>query len=303
MKYELIIVRYGELGLKAKATRKRFEDALINNIKNALKTKQISHNIKKELGRIYVYTKDIDKSINVLTKIFGITSISPAVKTDIDIKSISRFAIKISKEKITEENSFALRVERTGNHPYSSQDVAVEVGNDIVKKIKSNVNLTNPDFELFIEIRNKNTYFFIEKIPCNGGLPLRTQGNILMLIDSLDSILAAWYIMRRGCKPIFLITKSAVSNVLSDFIEQWYADQDMVMVDSKKKLYKNINKIISERKCDAIVTDHNLHKNPKNVIYDIKRLNENIIVPILHPLIIMQEKEIEKKSKEIGIQK
>jgi len=303
VKYELIIIRYGELGLKAKATRKTLENTLVKNIKNALQSRKISYNIKKEWGRIFVYTDEIDKGINVLTKIFGITSISPAIKTDSNIESISRLAVNISKEKINKKNSFALRVERTGKHSYSSQDAAVEIGNNIVKTTKSNVNLTHPDLELFIEIRNKNSYLFIEKIPCHGGLPLRTQGNILILIDSLDSILAAWYIMRRGCKPIFLNIKPSLYNVLSDFIDKWHADQDIVLINSKKNLFKNIRDIISERKCYAIVTGQALYKDSKNVISYLKKLNEKTTIPVLHPLISMKKEEIEKKFSEIGIKK
>jgi thiamine biosynthesis protein ThiI len=191
VKYELILIRYAELGLKATETRNRFENTLINNIRNALKTKEISFELRRERGRIYVFTNQINKSIDVLQKIFGITSISPAVKTSSKMEAISKVAIDISKEKLTKKKSFALRVTRTGNHSFTSQDVAVQIGNDVVKATNSSVNLTNPDFELFIEIRDKNAYLFIQKIRCNGGLPLRTQGKILVLVDSLESILAA----------------------------------------------------------------------------------------------------------------
>lgn len=303
MKYELIIVRYGELGLKAKATRKHFENYLVNNIKNALKTKQISFSIKRVWGRIYIYTDQINKSIEVLQKIFGITSISPAVKTVSNMESISKLAVKISKENITQENSFALRVKRTGKHSFSSQDVAVEVGNNILKIINSSVNLTCPDLELFIEIRNEHAYLFVEKIRCAGGFPLRTQGNILVFVDGLESILAAWYIMKRGCKTIFLNTDTSVSDVLYAFIDRWYADQDVVMTNTNKPIYNIINDIAFKRNCAAIVTGHSLYGASNNVLSDLKLLNEQITIPILHPLIAMEKEEIKKKCEEIGIQK
>ena len=105
MKNELIIVRYGEIGLKAKETRKRFENTLIKNIKNALQTKQISFKTSREQGRIYVYTDQIDESINVLKKIFGIVSVSPALKTYSNLNDISKHAVSISNEKITDLNN------------------------------------------------------------------------------------------------------------------------------------------------------------------------------------------------------
>ena len=63
MEYELIIIRYGEIGLKAKQTRRRFENILINNIKNGIETIDSKNTIKKEKGRIYLYTKKINESI------------------------------------------------------------------------------------------------------------------------------------------------------------------------------------------------------------------------------------------------
>jgi len=103
VEYELIIVRYGEIALKGKTTRRHFENCLISNIKNALNREQITHRIKKEWGRIYVYTNHIDKSMDVLQKIFGIVSMSPAVQTQSNMDSMSNLAVSISKDTLTEE--------------------------------------------------------------------------------------------------------------------------------------------------------------------------------------------------------
>jgi len=300
VKYELIIVRYGEIGLKAKETRKRFEQALVNNIKTALNKEHISSRIKREWGRIYVYTNQINESLAILQKIFGITSISPAVQTQSDMNFMSKLAVTFSKEVLSKEKSFALRVTRTGDHEFTSQDVAIKIGNDIVKETKAFVNLTKPDFELFIEIRDKNAYIFTEKIRGTGGLPLGTQGKILALIDNPKSILASWYLMRRGCKIIFINTKKSNTEALCSFTSDWYADSDISIVDSGKDIYENLNKTASERKCDAVVTGHSLG-NSQHKLSDIKLFKKHITFPILCPLIAMDQDEISKKCKEIGV--
>ena len=302
MEYELIIVRYGEIGLKAKETRKRFENTLVNNIKNALNTKQLPCRIKKERGRIYVHTNKIDESISILQKVFGIVSVSPTIHTHSDIDSMSELSVRISKEALRRGKSFALRVTRTGEHNYTSQDVAIRIGNDIVKAIQANVNLTKPDFELFIEIRNKSAYIFTEKIRGAGGLPLGTQGKALALVTAPKSILAAWYLMRRGCKILFVNIDERNTKILNSFLTNWYANLDIFMVDTKgKNLYESLNKIASERNCDAIVTGHTLCNNSQNELSDIKLLKKHSNLPILHPLIAMGDSEISQKCKEIGI--
>ena len=301
VKYELIIVRYGEIALKAKATRRHFENYLIDNIRNALKTSGIYFRIKREWSRIYVYTRQINKSVDVLQKIFGITSISPAIQTQSNMSSISNLAVNISKNTLIDKKTFAIRVTRTGEHKYSSQDVAVKIGDDIVKATKAGVNLTNPDFELFIEIRNENAYLFTEKMNCNGGFPLGTQGKVLVMIDSIESILAAWYIMRRGCKPVFLNADESLSDVLSTFIDKWYADKDVIIVDTNKPIYRCINDAAYMNGCVNLVTGHSLYSASGDVLSDLKLLNEQVNVSILHPLIAMEKEEINNKIKEIGL--
>jgi len=302
VKYETIIIRYGEIGLKGRVTRKNFEQSLINNIKNALQTKQIPHTIKKGWGRIYLYTDQINKSIPILQRVFGITSISPAVQTQSTMDAMSKFAVNSSKEVLTKGKSFAMRVTRTGKHNFTSQDVAVKIGSDVVKATNAFVNLTKPDFELFIEIRDDDAFIFKEKIRGTGGLPLGTQGKALSVVDSLKSILAAWYLMRRGCKIDFAITAKIKEDMLQSFIENWNAYSDITYITGQRKnLYKNLNKIALEKNCDAIVTGHTLYENQSDCLSEIKLLKQYAEIPILHPLIAMDGKTINKKCKEIGL--
>jgi len=299
--YELIIIRYGEIALKGRETRRRFENALVSNIENAFIKEKLSSKIIKEWGRIYVYTAQINKCINILRKIFGITSISPALQTKSDIESISKLAVDISKKVLIKEMSFAIRATRTGKHAFTSQDVAIKIGNEIVKATRASVNLKNPDFELFIEIRNDKAFLFTKKIRCAGGMPYGTQGNVLALINELDSILAAWYLMRRGCKIISVITKEFNKDILNSFLENWFVKSDIYTIDSENNIYEQINRIACERNCDAVVTNHTVFNNSKNMLSEVKQLKKYVNIPILHPLISMNKEEIIKKCKEIGL--
>jgi thiamine biosynthesis protein ThiI len=300
VKYELIIVRYGELALKGKQSRKIFENTLIQNIRNAFDKKNISGKIFKEWGRIFVSTSEIDGSTEILKRIFGITSISPAVKTSSDLESISKLSVQISKELLTKNRSFAIRPRRTGEHNYSSQDVAIRVGNDIVKETGSPVDLNSPDLELFIEVRSENAYLFNEKISCVGGLPLGSQGNICAIIDSPESILAAWYLMKRGCS-VFFVTNKADINILSGFIEDWFAKSNIFTIDFNHNYFSQLNKLADKNKCHAVAFGSSLFVNTKKVIDELKDLKRNLECPILHPLIAMNKEEIFEKCKEIGI--
>lgn len=300
MDYELIIVRYSEIALKGRETRKRFENTLLTNIKNALDSKNLKFNIKKEWGRIYIYTDQISKCISFLQKIFGIKSVSPALQTISKIDFISKLAVSVSNEILTKEKSFAVRATRTGEHNFSSQDVAIKIGDAVVKTTNARVNLNNPDIELFIEVRNTKAFIFTRKIYCVGGLPFGTQGTVLSLIDGPESILASWYLLRRGCKTIFINSKKSNDKILNSFINDWFVRSEIFTITTNNQ-YNKINKIVIEKNCNAIVTSHNLDVKPIKTLSEIKKLKNFFNVPILHPLIAMNEKEINKKCKEIGI--
>jgi len=302
MNYDLILVRYGELALKSEYVRKQFESILSRNIKNAFKFKQISCKITSERGRIFISTGEINKGLKVLKRIFGITSFSPVIKTSSEISEMNKTALDFSQKILNNKKSFALRVNRTGDHEFTSQEFAANIGSAIVKATKAKVDLSIPDFELFIDIRNEISYFFTEKIRGTGGLPLGTQGKIIVLIENEHSLLAAWYLMRRGCSIVFVIKNYKFIDITHQFIENWFADLDIVIFDEKKLMfYDFLNNIANEKVCNAIVTGYTIFDPSVNMFSTISDMKKNTILPILHPLIAMDFEEINKKCKELGI--
>ena len=301
MKPQLIIIRYGEIGLKAKATRKHFENILIKNIKNAFKKEKIPNTIKTQKGRIYVYTGEINIAVKVLQKIFGITSVSPAIEVKSDMDSMIQTAVEFSKEKLTSKNSFALRVTRDGKQGYTSQDVAIIVGDAVVKATNASVNLTKPDFVLYIEIRYDKAFMFTEKIPGTGGLPLDTQGKTLVLVNSSYSILAAWFLMRRGCKIVFIVKNESLKKTVESFLNNWYIETPVYYVRNRESYYPLLNKIISEQQCETVTVDYSLDDLSIKSLSTIRNLKKHVKLPVLTPLIAIEKDEILKKTKEIGL--
>jgi thiamine biosynthesis protein ThiI len=302
VQYDLIIIRYGEIALKGKYTRGQFENKLVKNIKEALNTHNIKNNILRESGRIYLNCK-IDRSIiRILKKIFGIKSFSPALKTKSDIDFIIKIALNIIKNKLYKENSFAIRVTRTGEHDFTSQDIAKYVGKIVKQATNAKVNLSNPDFELFIEIRKKYAYLFTKKIDGPAGMPLGTQGKFLSIIEDKKSILASWFLLRRGCDAIFAILERSYNDEINQFKSDWFlSTKSYDLTKRDNDIYKYLNEISITENCSCVVSGNILSKNIDEEITKIKSLKNNLLLPIITPLIAMDKKEVKKKCNDIGI--
>ncbi|HWR27088.1 MAG TPA: THUMP domain-containing protein [Candidatus Thermoplasmatota archaeon] len=301
MEYDVIILRYGELSLKSTYVRKYFETILVRNIKNAFTRENISVVVRTERGRIYLRTTDLAKSIKILPRIFGIVSFSPAMQTTSSLQDMSAMAQHLTKNVLCKQKSFAIRATRVGTHPFTSQQVAIKIGNDIVQATAARVHLNNPDIELFIEIRDKKSFLFTEKIKGAGGLPLGTQGTVLTLVKNPSSLLAAWYLMRRGCHIIFVTTNQSNEKAICSFLSHWYADAETFFIEQKSNdFYQQLSNIVSEKKCDAVITDHTF-ETPTKALSDLALLKKNSVVPILSPLLTMTQADIEIQCKDRGI--
>ncbi|HUS98828.1 MAG TPA: THUMP domain-containing protein, partial [Candidatus Thermoplasmatota archaeon] len=301
MNYDIILIRYGELSLKSSYVRKYFESILVRNIKKALTLENISHTIRNERGRIYLITTNISKSITVLPRIFGIVSFSPAVQTTSTMEDMSHYALQLTKNILTKEKSFAIRPTRVGTHQFTSREVAVRIGSDIVGATQARVDLTHPEVELFIEIREKKSFLFTQKIPGVGGLPLGTQGKILAFVEKPSSLLAAWYLMHRGCNVILVTMNQANEEAIRSFLTQWYADAEIINTNTTgDDFYRYLSIIASEKKCDALVTGHTLEE-PFHSLSAIMQLKKNSNLPILSPLIALTREEIDQQGKKRGI--
>ena len=332
MKPDLIIARYGEVGLKSNKVRRRFENRLINNIKAS-----IDAEVKVYQARIFIFPKDFDDAIEKLERIFGIVSYSPAISTkatfeDIE-ESLSSYAEKLHDEGLLDENTrFAISCRRVGNHEFSSQEMAAFAGAVVVRKYSSPVDLTNPELTIYIEVRDNDAYIFHEKIQGPGGLPLGTQGKVISLVSSgIDSPIATYLMMKRGCQVIALYcdnqpytTPEALKN-FNDLIDQLnlyasgapikkrvvkYGDylstckaeapDKMTCVLCKSGMYKLAGKLAKKLHADAVIDGSSLGQVASQTLPNILATREDLDVPVLSPLIGLDKVEITRIAEKIG---
>ena len=204
---DLILVRYSEVGLKSRSVRSRFERVLMDNMISALAREGIEALVNCDQGRIYVRTDKgrIDDGIKVLQRVFGIASVSPVIETTSDMESIKATAVNYSKDVLADNSSFKIKSRRVGTHQYTSMDIAVQVGEAVLYANQDRgvkVDIHNPDKEIFVEVRENQTFIFSEYCDGTGGLPMGSQGKVLIVLEKDTDALAAWLIMKRGCRAI-----------------------------------------------------------------------------------------------------
>jgi len=202
----IILIRYAEIGLKSTPVRKRFENALKDNILNMLMQGGVEALVTNKGARFYVEATDIDAAARSLRKVFGIASMSIAEVCSSKMEDMCAVAAEYSKSRLTEGQSFAVKARREGSQGYTSLDMGREIGSAIFLANEDRgvkVDLTDPDVVFFVEARDNRAYIFLDYIRCHAGLPVGTQGKIVARIDGSDrSIVSAWLMMKRGCRVL-----------------------------------------------------------------------------------------------------
>jgi len=322
--FDSVLVRYGEIALKDPWTRKSWERTLASNIAFNLKEAGIDPSLSLERGRIFVYTSD-PRAPGIIADVFGVVSTSPVRTSEPDLEAIEKVASEIAAER--SPKSFAIRSRRGGGE-ITSTEIAVLVGKAVQERTRAKVNLSNPELEIFVEAREKKVLVFTDVVKGVGGLPLGTQPRMLALISGgIDSPVAAWMMMRRGC-PVSLLyfdprpyvdalpqaKKSAealkrwtsgrkinfvwvpIGDGLAKIIE---AQPRATCLLCRRLMYRIAAIVMEEEGALGVVTGYSLGQVASQTPANIMAEQSGIDLPIYHPLIAMDKSEITDLARKI----
>jgi thiamine biosynthesis protein ThiI len=212
----LVLVRYGELALKSTPVRREFEQTLRRNILDQFVAAGLSCRLRSDRGHLYVEAADAAPAIALLRRVFGVTSVSEVEEVPTDRDAIRAAALRQIDPLLTPAVTFAIRARRTGQHPFTSQQLAGELGGDVLTHFADRaprVDLDTPQVELFVEVRDARTYLSTTRSVGPGGLPLGVAGQVAALVDGTRGALGAYLMMKRGCRCAIVPTDSARSLV------------------------------------------------------------------------------------------
>ncbi len=231
--YNILVIRYNsEIWLKSTKVKINMVKTLINNLKYAFKRNGVEfhkYKLSDDSTRIF-FNLDNDQmssAINAALNTFGVDSISPAVRSSNKVEHITRRALNVAQDILKLNDTFALRVKRSGEHPYSSKDVAIMVGqaiNDHFKHLNLKVNLSQPLKLIYIEIRGNFSYIFTNIHRSKWvGLPIDNRKIVTVLdVGRVSDLIAGLMLAKRGCRFIvFHFDLEDNDAKIEDHLENW----------------------------------------------------------------------------------
>lgn len=204
MRFHSFLIKYGEIGIKGK-NRYMFEDALVRQIRFALRGVDGNFLVHKCHGRVYVDCEgeyDYEETVESLKRVFGIVGICPVVRVAVaEIRQLRKDVVSYMEQMYPDKNlTFKVEARRANKrYPMNSMEINCELGEAILDAFpETKVDVHNPDVKLNVEIREE-VYIYSEIIPGPGGMPVGTNGSAMLLLSGgIDSPVAGYMIAKRG---------------------------------------------------------------------------------------------------------
>ena len=204
MEFHSFLIKYGEIGIKGK-NRYLFEDALVRQIRFALKDVDGSFYVHKAQGRVYVDCEgayDYEETVESLKRVFGIVGICPVVRLEDQGFEQLKKDVAAYIDDIYENKNFSFKVEARRSrkqYPMTSMEMNCSLGEVILDTFpETKVDVHHPDVRLNVEVREE-IYLYSDIIPGPGGMPVGTNGSAMLLLSGgIDSPVAGYMVSKRG---------------------------------------------------------------------------------------------------------
>jgi thiamine biosynthesis protein ThiI len=253
-----ILVRYGEIGIKTRSVRASFERRLVERIEEQLVARGVEAEVARERGRVFVRAHDVEGALDALTHTFGIVSASPAIECEATPEGVAAAAVEVARERLRPGMTFAMKVKRVGEHPFTSLDVAKKAAGRIFDEFpdrQPKVNLTSPDLAIHAEVREGEAFVFILTVKGPGGLPLGSQGRVGVLVDSPRAAHAAWLMGKRGAALFLFAPDLAQAEAWMEPLAPWVPGWKVRPVEGRTRpeLLAALKPALRAHKCQALV--------------------------------------------------
>jgi len=326
----LLLVHYHELGLK-RGNRPLFLRHLARNLRRA--TADLGRGpLRQVSGRLLLDLEGHPDAAAIqdrARRVCGVASVALAYRVVSTVE-----AMKAVIASLVEGRSFAsfrITARRAfKTYPMSSVELNRELGAFVLERVTTRVDLRNPELEIHVEVMPAETFVYVDPVSGPGGLPVGASGTVAALLSGgIDSPVAAWRMMKRGCRVLFVhfhsapylpATSQAKARALVGVLTQWQYDSKLALVPfgeiqrevvltvpppARVVVYRRLMVRIAEalaRKHGALAltTGESLGQVASQTLSNIARIDDVAGMPILRPLIGMDKLEITEEARRLG---
>ena len=332
--FRSFLIKYAEIGVKGK-NRHLFEDALIHQIKYALKKVEGKFLITKTQGRIFVEAEeefDYEETVTALQHVFGIVGICPMIHVeDEGFEKLGETVVNyIDVVYPVKTKTFKVNCRRARkNYPMESMEINAALGEKLLNAFPElTVDVHAPEIMLNVEIREK-IYIYSEIIPGPGGMPVGTGGKAMLLLSGgIDSPVAGYMIAKRGVKidavyfhappytserakqkvvdlarlvskytgPIYLHVINFTDIQLYIYEKCPHEELTIIM---RRYMMRIAEHIAKETECLGLITGESIGQVASQTMASLVATNEVCDLPVYRPLIGFDKEEIVTVSKKI----
>lgn len=330
----LILLRYGEIALKGR-NRGAFVRQLRHNVRAALKAHGVRSEVRSVGSRVYVRTDDVEAALDPLSRVFGLVSLSPVAEVPREMGAIAEECVRQAQAAgVGPNRSFRVRARRSDKtFPHISPEIDRIAGEAVIAATDGRVDLSNrADVTIGVEVGQDAALIYSRVIAAPGGLPVGTEGRIVALLSGgIDSPVAAWMMMKRGCGviPLHFATSDEETAkvrdniaVLSRYSYGWQlkpvirghaeavgpvaerlreiGEERWTCVFCKRALLQAAARVADEFDAHGIVMGDALGQVASQTLPNMEVISHGIEKPILRPLIGLDKSEIVDLARHIG---
>jgi thiamine biosynthesis protein ThiI len=299
-----IVVHYGEIGTKG-GNRRVFEASLRRNILSALGPLG-EVRVKMVDNRFFVLLPDekVPAAKLSLAKVFGIVWFAQVEAVPLSYAEIRETAIRVLAG-VPKEMSFRVSVRRPNkSFEMTSQELARKLGEDIIERLGLGVNLSAPDVTLSVDLISEEALVYREHLKGPGGLPVGVSGRVLHLLSGgIDSPVAAWLMMKRGCKPVYV--HFYVAPGPEPILGSKIGELVRMLSEFEPIVFRRFMRMVAERLASAlefpaISTGDNLAQVASQTLQNMACIDSGGSLPTLRPLLGYDKDEIIQLARQVG---
>src|SRR3990172_7016035 len=325
-----VLVRYHEVALK-KGNRPYFVELLKRNLVSAVKGLGLEEakSLPARLLLRFSAGGNAEEIRRRVEGVFGVANFSFAERVPRDLDALQEKVLDALDGK--RFACFRVDARRADKEfPLTSPEINRRIGAAIKERSGARVDLKNGELTIAIEILPRDAFFAFDKIAGAGGLPVGASGRVASLISGgIDSPVAAYRMMQRGCRLIFVHFHSApyqdktsqekVRELLKKLTRHQFnsrlflihfgeiqrqivaaVGRPLRVVLYRRMMLRIAEAIARREKAQALVTGESLGQVASQTLENMAVIQQAATLPILRPLVGKDKQEIIDQARRIG---